>query len=295
VLVHDVMAAITTDPWSTDVIVPSSSVTSTGADGRSPLASVLGSRVPGASWPSPCPGRTGRTPGRYRRSRRQPVELYEGPERVAERGLGVGQRHPVLRPLRAASEGHRGQVEREFLGVAGGCAGSATGPAPWRRPRPGRRARRAAGEPQVGQRLVVDREDRAGERTPGSCCRSWRGSRPAPSHAVAAELDELADHAVRRSSSVIVRTRSVAVARRGARVSRKPTTFGISMLIGWPAWPPRPRCRRHPSRGCPGRSAWVWESVPTQVSGRRRLRRRFRYARRCRSLAVMITAPGAQC
>jgi hypothetical protein len=35
----------------------------------------------------------------------QPVEPDEGPERVAERGLGVGQRHPVLRPLRAGQGG----------------------------------------------------------------------------------------------------------------------------------------------------------------------------------------------
>ena len=34
VFVHEVMAAITTEPWSTEVFVPSSSVTSTGADGR---------------------------------------------------------------------------------------------------------------------------------------------------------------------------------------------------------------------------------------------------------------------
>src|ERR1700728_4502990 len=37
VFVHDVIAAMTTDPWSTDVVVPSSSVTSTGAEAR-PLA-----------------------------------------------------------------------------------------------------------------------------------------------------------------------------------------------------------------------------------------------------------------
>src|ERR1700731_1721548 len=36
VFVHEVMAAITTDPWSTSVVVPSSRVTSTGADGRRP-------------------------------------------------------------------------------------------------------------------------------------------------------------------------------------------------------------------------------------------------------------------
>src|SRR5262249_27933538 len=34
VFVHEVIAAITTEPWSTDVSVPSSSVTSAGDDGR---------------------------------------------------------------------------------------------------------------------------------------------------------------------------------------------------------------------------------------------------------------------
>src|SRR5216683_8045084 len=34
VLVQDVIAAITTEPWSTDVVVPSSRVTSVAADGR---------------------------------------------------------------------------------------------------------------------------------------------------------------------------------------------------------------------------------------------------------------------
>ena len=34
VLVHEVMAAITTEPWSTEVVVPSSSVTCAGWDGR---------------------------------------------------------------------------------------------------------------------------------------------------------------------------------------------------------------------------------------------------------------------
>ena len=35
VLVHEVMAAMTTEPWSTSVSVPSSRVTLVGADGRS--------------------------------------------------------------------------------------------------------------------------------------------------------------------------------------------------------------------------------------------------------------------
>src|SRR5262249_60122844 len=38
VLVHEVMAAITTEPWSTAVLVPSSRVTWAGWDGR-PVAS----------------------------------------------------------------------------------------------------------------------------------------------------------------------------------------------------------------------------------------------------------------
>jgi hypothetical protein len=45
VFVHEVMAAMTTDPWSTDVCVPSSSVTVTGVDGRPPLASAPDSRA----------------------------------------------------------------------------------------------------------------------------------------------------------------------------------------------------------------------------------------------------------
>ena len=64
VFVHDVMAAMTTDPWSTDVRVPSSSVTSTGLDGRPSLASARGSRVPGASSPSSRSGTNGSEAGK---------------------------------------------------------------------------------------------------------------------------------------------------------------------------------------------------------------------------------------
>src|SRR5215472_17957394 len=64
VLVHDVMAAMTTDPWSTDVRVPSSSVTGVGADGRPPLAPAPGSRVPGASSPSSLSGTNGSDAGK---------------------------------------------------------------------------------------------------------------------------------------------------------------------------------------------------------------------------------------
>src|SRR6202034_2272289 len=42
VFVHEVMAAMTTDPWSTSVVVPSSRVTATGADGRRPAGFCAG-------------------------------------------------------------------------------------------------------------------------------------------------------------------------------------------------------------------------------------------------------------
>ena len=67
----------------------------------------------------------------------------------------------------------------------------------------------------------------------------------------------------------MVRTRSVAVVPAGSSpVSRKPTTRGISMLIGWPSMaasasmPPTPQPST-PSPFC----MVVCESVPTQVSG----------------------------
>ena len=73
----------------------------------------------------------------------------------------------------------------------------------------------------------------------------------------------------RRSSSVIVSTRSVAVAPDGSSpVSLNPTTFGMSIEIGWPSIaasasiPPTPQ----PSTPRPF-SIVVCESVPTQVSG----------------------------
>src|SRR5437867_3325359 len=112
VLVHDVMAAITTDPWSTDVLVPSSSVTSTGADGRA--------------------------------ARVVPQALLLG--------VGLDQGDPFGRP---------------------------------------------AGEPQVGEGLGVDGEDRAG----GAELRAHVADRgPVRDRhrrdALAVELHELADHAV---------------------------------------------------------------------------------------------------
>src|SRR5215813_15076452 len=59
VFVQDVMAAMTTDPWSTDVRVPSSRVTSTGADARAPLAPAAGPRAGWESSPSSRSGTNG--------------------------------------------------------------------------------------------------------------------------------------------------------------------------------------------------------------------------------------------
>src|SRR5215472_11558255 len=52
VFVHEVMAAITTDPWSTDVRVPSSRVTCAGSEARPSGAVATGSEA-GKVPPSP--------------------------------------------------------------------------------------------------------------------------------------------------------------------------------------------------------------------------------------------------
>ena len=73
----------------------------------------------------------------------------------------------------------------------------------------------------------------------------------------------------RRSSSVMVRTTSVAVTPSRVRpVSRNPTTGGTSIGMGWPSTaasasiPPTP----HPSTPSP-LTMVVCESIPTRVSG----------------------------
>ena len=73
----------------------------------------------------------------------------------------------------------------------------------------------------------------------------------------------------RRSNSATVRTRSVAVQPSlRSPVSLTPTTWGMSMLIGWPSMaasasmPPTPQ----PSTPSP-LTIGVCESVPTSVSG----------------------------
>src|SRR5262249_61783737 len=58
VLVHEVMAAITTEPWSTAVLVPSSRVTWAGRDGRPVASPATGSdagNVPARPLPRPGP------------------------------------------------------------------------------------------------------------------------------------------------------------------------------------------------------------------------------------------------
>ena len=125
--------------------------------------------------------------------------LHVVAERLAERGLGVGQRHPVLRALRAGQRrDDRAQVQGQLLGVPGGPA-RLVPQALLLGVRLDQRdpVRRAAGEPQVGQRLRVDREDRAGGAELGAhvADRGPVGDRHR-GHPVAVELDELADHAV---------------------------------------------------------------------------------------------------
>ena len=73
-----------------------------------------------------------------------------------------------------------------------------------------------------------------------------------------------------RSSSVTVSTRSVAVVPSGSSpVSRRPTTLGTSIGMGWPSMaasasmPPTPQ----PTTPRP-LTIGVWESVPTSVSGK---------------------------
>ena len=120
--------------------------------------------------------------------------------RGGEAGLGVGQHHAVLRPLRAGERGgDLAEVERERVGEdrIGRQAGAVRRPAPWRRPRPGDARRLAAGGLEIAERLGVDREEAAGR----AIFRRHIGDRRAVGdrhrvEARAVELDELADHAL---------------------------------------------------------------------------------------------------
>src|SRR5260370_1852844 len=53
VFVQEVMAAITTEPWSTEVFVPSSSVTITAADGRPAAAAASSGSTPARPGQTP--------------------------------------------------------------------------------------------------------------------------------------------------------------------------------------------------------------------------------------------------
>ena len=110
-----------------------------------------------------------------------------------------GQRHPVLRALRAGERRLDGrQVELEGLGVAG-LAARVVPEALLLGVRLDERdlLLGAAGEAQVGERLVVDREDRAGRAVLGAHVADGRpvGQRDR-GDAVAVELDERADDAL---------------------------------------------------------------------------------------------------
>ena len=129
----------------------------------------------------------------------------------------------------------------------------------------------ASGQPQVLERLVVDREEAARRAVLGRHVPDRRavGERE-PREPGAEVLDELARR--RRSRAAIcvtVRTRSVAVAPSGsAPLSLNPTTCGMSIEIGSPSiaasasMPPTPQ----PSTPSP-LTIVVCESVPTSVSG----------------------------
>ena len=118
-----------------------------------------------------------------------------GLERVAQ----VGEHDAVLRPARAGHAGHdRGQVQLEGLVELRRGAGIAPQALLLGVGLDEGHAIVAAGQAQVGQRLVVDGEDAGGGavlgRHVGDRGAVGQGQRGQP---VAVELHELADHAVR--------------------------------------------------------------------------------------------------
>ena len=117
-----------------------------------------------------------------------------------EAGLGVGQDHPVLRPLRAGERGRDlAEVERERVGEDGigrqaGAIGALRLGVGLDQSEP---RGLAAGGLEIGERLGVDREQAAGR----AIFRRHIGDRRAigDRHRVearAVELDEFADHAL---------------------------------------------------------------------------------------------------
>ena len=207
VFVHDVIAAITTWPWSSSVSVPSASVSGTTVETRSATCAPPVPAPASSSAPRSCDGvavRGGRVGGRE--GLLGPLvglgvrRLDEVLEREPERRLGLGERHAVLRALRAGERRHDlAEVELERLGV-GRLLGVLVVPQALRAG-VGLDALddlgRAAGELEVAERLGVDREDRAGR---AELRRHVADRRPVGERqvrdALPVELDELADDAV---------------------------------------------------------------------------------------------------
>ena len=126
---QDVIAAITTCPWSSSVSVPSSSVTcdfdrlrSATCDAAGARARVLVRVAASCVRRRRLGGAAGRTPGSVSSTRLVArVGLVVGQksvERHPERRLGLGQRHAVLRALGPGQRRHDlAEVELQRLGV----------------------------------------------------------------------------------------------------------------------------------------------------------------------------------
>ena len=198
---HEVIAAITTWPWSSSVSVPSSSVTGDAMlDARSATCDAAGAAAGGSALVARA-SRRRCAPGGSEAGKDSSLVLVglgrplgssvvgqHVLERQPERRLGLGQRDAVLRALRAGQRRHDlAEVELERLGVRRLLGVRVVPQALLARRRP-RRARccsfGAAGELEVAQRLRVDREDRAGRaELRATCCRSSPG-RPAAGSAM---------------------------------------------------------------------------------------------------------------
>src|SRR6266568_8258470 len=258
VFVQEVIAAITTDPWSTLVWVPSSRVTGDGDDGRSSSPPETGSEA------GKVPARPLSRPGAC---------TYE-PSASRNACLALVSATRSCGRLGPASDGttvDRSSSSRcEYL-VASAASGSCQSPCSlaYASTRPTWSADRAVSRryvkvsPSIGKIAQVD--PNSGLMLP-IVARLATGTAATPSPWNSTNLPTTP---CRRSSSVTVRTRSVAVAPDGSSpVSLNPTTFGISIEIGWPSMaasasmPPTPQ----PSTPRPF-SIVVCESVPTQVSG----------------------------
>src|SRR5215208_2061531 len=221
VLVQEVMAAMTTCPWSSSVSVPSASVTCETASMRSATcAPPVPEPASSWAWLGSCccvPFVAGESDAGKLSALLLLGAGHEALERHPERRLGLRQRHAVLRALRARQRrDDLAQVELERLGVGGllrvlvvpqallAGVGLHELDALLRAPR----------ELEVAQRLRVDREDRAGRAELGRHVADRRavGQRQV-GDAGAVELDELRDHAVLAQH---LRHREHEVRRRGA-------------------------------------------------------------------------------